>query len=505
MRRQLTFADLFAGLGGFHLAMKTLGLRCVFASEIDEDLRRIYERNFGQEPVGDLRQIPASVIPPHDVLCAGFPCQPFSKAGEQRGTKCRLWGDLFSGHVLRVIESHRPTFLLMENVANLQRHNGGRTWAKMRRQLEALGYEVDARILSPHDFGVPQIRHRLFIVGSLTGLAHFKWPVPKHEHVTIRSILDREPADARSLTPQVTECLEVWQEFLRRAPKNKQLPSFPIWTMEFQADYPYEGVDSLYDVPLKKLRKCRGSFGQRLDFWYRDDILQHVPSHAKASVSCFPRWKQLFIRQNRDFYKENRSWIDPWLPRIRQFPSSLQKFEWNCKGEKRDIWSFIIQFRASGVRVKRPTTAPSLVAMTSTQIPIIGWERRYMTPRECSRLQSMRKLKHLPEAMTKVYRALGNAVNVKVVEHVGRALTLEKEKIPREKIASLVKSRQAESEDRTRTRPACAYTYQILTKGGHHACDDSRDSGEGSHLADALPDRLDQGRNARVRAGDAPA
>ncbi len=107
---------------------------------------------------------------------------------------------------------------------------------------------------------------------------------------------------------------------------------------------------------------------------------------------------------------------------IQDFPSSLQKFEWNCKGEVRDIWKYVIQFRASGVRVKRPTTAPSLVAMTTTQVPIIGWERRYMTPRECSRLQSMEALKHLPQAETSVCKALGNAVNVKVVKAVAKAL-----------------------------------------------------------------------------------
>jgi DNA (cytosine-5)-methyltransferase 1 len=273
---------------------------------------------------------------------------------------------------------------------------------------------------------VPQIRERMYMIGQLGGLNGFEWPKPQTNgsELSIKDVLDKKTKEDTGLSKQVIDCLKVWQEFIMQYPKDEQLPSFPIWSMEFKATYPYE-IDSIYDVKMKELRKKKGIFGKKLDFWFRKDLMERLPSYARYKEGAFPKWKQIFIKQNRNLYKKNRRWIDSWLPKIQIFPPSLQKFEWNCKGEKRNIWDYVIQFRASGVRVKRPTTAPSLVAMTTTQIPIIGWEKRYMTVRECARLQSMDKLKHLPKgnaAMT----ALGNAVNVKVAQLVLKNLLSSK-------------------------------------------------------------------------------
>lgn len=426
----MDFIDLFAGLGGFHIALERLGHRCVFASDIDEKLRELYQMNFGLHPHGNIREIDEADIPSHQVLCAGFPCQPFSKAGEQEGTNCKLWGDLFEDHVLRIIKHHKPKYLLMENVANLEKHNGGKTWEKMSSQLRKLGYEVDAKVLSPHRFGIPQIRQRLFIVGSLAGLDHFQWPEPTDEPVSIYSILDSDPQDAKRLSKQVMDCLSVWQDFLRRSPKRQELPHFPIWTAEFGATYPYED-ETPHSIGLRRLRKYKGSHGTKLASATPSERMDLLPSYARTPEKRFPSWKVAFIRQNRDFYKRNKKWIDPWLPKILQFPPSLQKFEWHCKGEVRDIWRYVIQFRASGVRVKRPTTAPTLVSMTTTQVPIIAWEQRYMTPRECSRLQSMGELECLPlVAPTQIYKALGNAVNVNLVNMVAQRLCGEERVSP---------------------------------------------------------------------------
>ena len=404
------------------MALSELGHKCVFASELDPILRNLYEKNFSIKCAGDIRDIDAANIPRHDVLCAGFPCQPFSKAGSQLGSKCPQWGDLFQHHVLRIIKFHKPKFIMLENVANLERHNDGKTWLKMKRQLERSGYDVDSKVLSPHRFGIPQIRERIFVVGNRSGLSTFQWPSETNEDVSIYSILENHPKNATSISDRAVVCLEVWQDFLDRSPRKEELPSFPIWTMEFGATYPYKKITP-FATGNKKLRKHFGSHGISLADIKPEYRLDHLPSYARSPVQEFPDWKIKFIHQNRTFYDNNRKWIDPWLPTILKFPPTWQKLEWNCNGEDRDIWKYIIQFRASGVRVKRPTTAPSLVAMTATQVPIIASEKRYMTPLECKRLQNMENLRYLPDSSTtKIYKAFGNTVNVKIVKMISLAL-----------------------------------------------------------------------------------
>jgi len=417
----MRFVDLFAGLGGFHVALRRLRHICVLACEIDENLREVYEQNFGLRPVGDIRMVKSVMIPPHDILCAGFPCQPFSKAGDQNGLSCPKWGGLFE-HVVRILKYHTPPYFILENVPNLVRHDEGKTYRSMKAILEKIGYCVDEACLSPHHFGIPQIRERVYIVGSLDGLEGFLWPKRKPSiETSILSALEKNPKEARKLPPQVEACLETWQDFIQRFPKSLELPSFPIWSMEFGATYPYENLTP-YAVGLSRLKDYRGSHGKVFKDLVPEDRWNGLPSYARTEVPKFPSWKMQFIRQNREFYSKHKRWIDRWLPQILKFPPSLQKLEWNCKGEKRDIWNYVIQFRASGVRVKRPSTAPSLVAMTTTQVPIIAWEKRYMTPRECANLQSLADIDHLPTSANRAFKALGNAINADVVQLIARTL-----------------------------------------------------------------------------------
>jgi len=175
--RGVNVIDLFAGIGGFHLAFDSYGATINYACEWDKDAAQVYERNFGIKPTGDITEIDENTIPKHDILCAGFPCQAFSISGKQEGFNDSR-GTLFFD-IARIIKAKQPKIVLLENVKNLAKHDNGRTLKVIMNTLDELGYDAHEKILNAADYGVPQSRQRIYIVAFRKDLKNYSFEFPK--------------------------------------------------------------------------------------------------------------------------------------------------------------------------------------------------------------------------------------------------------------------------------------------------------------------------------------
>ena len=180
--------DLFCGIGGFRLAMEDAGVKCVFSSDNDKFAQEIYFANFDEVPQGDIKKIEAKDIPPFDILAAGFPCQPFSYAGEKQGFNDEIRGTLFFD-ICRILDYHKPPMVFLENVKGLKSHENGKTLNVILNKLKELGYFPHWNILSSLDFGLPQKRERWYCVAFRKDI-DFHWPKPIGGHPTLRDIVD---------------------------------------------------------------------------------------------------------------------------------------------------------------------------------------------------------------------------------------------------------------------------------------------------------------------------
>lgn len=398
---KFTYIDLFAGIGGFHQAMRFLGGECIMAAEIDQACKDTYSSNFKTREGsirGDVNKIDPCSIDPFDVLCAGFPCQPFSKAGQQQGFNDKTRGNLFYS-IMNILDEHPECgFVVLENVRNLA--DKTENWGIIKEELQKRNFIItkDPLILSPSDFGIPQIRERVYILGikrSNCSQKIVKKGYIEESDLNISSykkqckagdafsILDEGEFKEYRITKEQELVLNAWDEF-RIGTKIRTI-GFPIWI---------------------------NSFG--IEFDDTDDFFSAV------ELTSMPGWKQRFVKKNRELYLEHKPFIDRWIEKydMTHRIKLYQKFEWNCGEDIQDIHDSIIQIRQSGIRVKRNTFFPSLVAIVNT--PII-WDKnagyyRHITPREAANLQNFDKRYKFSGTDKQVYKQLGNSVNVRVLK-----------------------------------------------------------------------------------------
>ncbi len=420
-----TFVDLFAGIGGFHAALRAFGGQCTKAVEKDPLAASVYQSNWKHDCLGDITELATESdvkIPEHDVLVGGFPCQPFSKSGAQKGMD-ETRGTLF-WNILRVIEERRPPLIILENVRNLAGPRHLHEWQVIIESLRQQGYVVsDApaimspHLLSPDMGGRPQVRERVFICAVRHDQATMEERTRSEPLFTPRPTPGWSPMDwnlesdlpldkmVDSKTTRLSSneilWIDAWNELVEamwELREGVQLPGFPLWA----------------------------------DHWI-------LPTDLEIPEST-PKWKADFLMKNANFYRDHKRYLDNWMKRWKVksdlFPPSRRKLEWQAQRTP-SLWDTVMHFRPSGIRAKRPTYLPALVAITQTSI--IGPQKRRISEREATRLQGLPDwFKFGDQKPSATYKQLGNGVNVGVVWFVVKTVVGEYEEILKKTAPHLV-------------------------------------------------------------------
>lgn len=382
------FIDLFCGIGGFHQALSNINGTCVFACDIDDNCREIYKNNYGLTPAGDITKINIESIPSFDVLCGGFPCQPFSKAGFQKGFDDNR-GNLFF-NICSIVEHHHPKYIILENVQNLATHDNGNTWNVIRHHIRQLGYQTydDPIILNVLHFNIPQNRERVVILCKRNDLGPL--PVLPEINKTPKLSLTRYVSDIiieddhnqiYQIQGKLLDVHDIWNSFVQLLVQHSiPIPKFPLWS----------------------------------DWW--DNII----NPNDEFYIKYTGW----INKNQEFYSNHKHILENWLITSRQNPNwlgAVRKFEWQAGDltiENNSLDKCLWSSRGSGIRVKKCDYIPALVAMS--MIPVYGPENRKLTPKELLKAQSFKDDFKYNEKT--IYKQLGNAVNVKMIEQCARFL-----------------------------------------------------------------------------------
>ena len=415
--KKLKFIDLFCGIGGFHQALTNLDCECVYACDIDKKCRETYFENYGIKPEKDITKIDIDNIPKFDILCAGFPCQSFSKSGLQKGFADKNRGNLFF-NICNIAKSRKPKYMILENVRNLASHDNRNTWKVIRKNIDKLGYYTygDPLILNTLHFNIPQSRERVVILCKRKDLGELKKrpKIPKiNKDKLTCSVTDiiKKKESKNNLKYKISNKLKtaekIWNNFIETLIENDiDMPKFPIWTVWWDSD----GENTLVTKKDDDLSDNEN-----------DKIIK------KKQIAFYKKYKN-WIDKNREFYKENKSLLKPWLLQSREkklWFGAVRKFEWQAGDllEDDSMNTVLWTARGSGIRVKRLDYTPTLVAMS--MIPVYGPESRLLTPRELCRLQSFSDDFTFPDDDKAIYKQLGNAVNVTMIERCARFLLFD--------------------------------------------------------------------------------
>ena len=381
--KKMKFIDLFCGIGGFHTALTNLGHKCVFASDSDKFCREVYEMNYGIKPNDDVKKIDPEKLEDFDILCAGFPCQPFSNAGKKKTFNDNR-GLLFD-EIIRIVKVKKPKFLFLENVKHILKVSDGNVIKYIKEKLDENGYTLQLLNMSPHKYGVPQQRERIYFICIRKDIYKNQDVTLIHPEINIDDIVFEDYLDKKEIIDEkyflkddVLKSLEVWEEMIKLFEVDEKI-SPTIMANEFYKNYSDE-------------------------------------EFAELAI-----WRQDYITKNKPLYNKYKEQWDTWYEKNKEILTRREiygKLEWQVGKIKQNdsIFNYFIQMRQSGIRVKKPQYFPTLVAIS--QIPIYGKEKRYITPRECLRLQSFPDDFKLLEDDRHSYKQLGNCVNVNNVTNV---------------------------------------------------------------------------------------
>ena len=379
------FIDLFSGIGGFHQAAHRLNGECVLACDINKDSRETYQKNYNIEPKKDITKLKVEDIPDFDILCAGFPCQAFSNAGKKKSFGDKR-GKLFD-HIIRIAVEKKPKFMFLENVKHIKKIDGGKVFKYIIDTLNDNNYYIEETEtvfeLSPHQLGIPQQRARIIFVCIRKDL----YDKSKKIDMDFDDIpvdfskffeTDSDIINKYKISEETEEILSVWDKMIQKMDVKQKL-SPTILCDEFHNTYTDEEFEQLVK-------------------WRRDYITKNKPIYNKYKKD-WDKW----YKKNKDLLTKKKVY---------------SKLEWQAGPKKKNdsIFNHFIQIRQSGIRVKKNKFFPTLVAIVQT--PIYGKEKRYITPRECARLQSFPEDFILPENDNVAYKQFGNAVNVDVIYKV---------------------------------------------------------------------------------------